>query len=86
MKNSKQRVRALYSKYNMEIARNPITSEGWSVYLDTDKQIPELEELQNENSLHVQMEVIHFAPGFIRYRIICPVDWFDLSGLKETEN
>lgn len=95
---SRKRIRDLYDFYNMKIARNPVTNQAWGIYLDTSESIPELDAYQVEidktytyrvkadktyTYQSIQMQTEYFAPGFIRYTIICPKTWFDLAGWKD---
>lgn len=71
------------SKYNMEIARHPITRQAWSVYVDSDNAIAELDAMLGERQTgHAAVVTRELFAGTYRYRIVCPTDWFDLYGWK----
>lgn len=82
----KATAKRLAEKYNMEILRNPITSEAWGVIVETDELIPELdayadaalETYMGDNTAIVERT---YAVTYT-YKIICPTRWFDLWGWR----
>ena len=77
---------ALADRYGMSILRDPITREAWGLMLETDQDIPELDALAadiwGECCVAVTKEYGTYAAahGTHLYKVICPVEWFDLWG------
>ncbi len=80
---TKTEAKALQAKYNMEILRNPITSEAWALGLSSQKYIPELDDLaatSPDSLCPCAVTADYSSPGYTYYRVICPTSWFDLYG------
>lgn len=81
---TRNEVKALAEKYNMEILRNPITREAHSVMCDSEELIPELDALAEQTAADgvLPCGVMRENMGdlFYRYTIVCPTSWFDLWG------
>lgn len=72
----------LQRKYNMEITRNPVTSEAWALTVNSDDLIPELDDLADgapDIALPCAMTRVLYGDTY-RYQLACPMSWFDLWG------
>lgn len=77
---SKKAIRKIANKYGMQILRNPVTDEGRGLWIRTETEIPELEELADRiEPDKVQITRECMGP-VIEYKVITPTNWFDLWG------
>lgn len=84
----KAELKAIADRYNMGIIRQEITSLGIGLYLETEKDIPELDALANAQPFEEFEGVIatkDYSPcdNIHTYRVYCPANWFDLWGWAE---
>ena len=80
----KSELKAIADKYNMEIARNPVTQEFTCLFKKTKNLIPELDEIADRIGFPMSDNVEGVRElgidGIYRYRIYPPKNWFDLWG------
>lgn len=77
----KSELKAIADKYNMQILRNPITQEAHGLTVDSEEEIPELDELA-ERIEYNPVQVIRTYDIRYHYTIEAPTSWFDLWGWK----
>lgn len=80
----KAELKAIAERYKMNFLRKEITSEAIGLYLDTEEDIPELDELLNPQSPHEAVVATkRTGSGINLYRVYCPTSWLDLWGWKD---
>lgn len=86
---TKSELIALADRHGMSILRDPITNEALGLALETEQDIPELDALAAdiwaENPVAVEKVLSPYqeAHGTHLYKVICPVEWFDLWGWSD---
>lgn len=77
----KAELKAIADRYKMNFLRKEITNEAIGLYLDTEEDIPELDELLNPQSPHEAVVATkQTVSGINLYRVYCPTSWLDLWG------
>lgn len=75
----KAELKAIADRYEMEIARHPVTNEFTCLFLKTDTLIPELDGIVERTAFdNVEGFRELGLDGIYRYRIYPPNNWFDL--------
>ncbi len=86
---TRNEAKALQAKHNMEILRNPITSEARALYLEAEQPISELDDLADISRrsngcapcyMEANYEVYNATGSGVTYKLSCPTTWFDLWG------
>lgn len=86
---TRNEAKALQEKHNMEILRDPITSEARALYLETARPISELDDLADISRrsngcapccMDANYEVYNATGSGVTYKLSCPTTWFDLWG------
>lgn len=78
---TKEKAKEIAEKYQMEIMRNPVTSEAWGLWVDSDSLIAELDALTECNEKNWACTRETMADEY-RYKLILPANWFDLWGWR----
>lgn len=79
----------LAGRYGMSVMRDPITRQAYGLQLETDQDIPELDEVAEDSYLTSGIIVIKEhgayaeAHGTHLYKVICQTEWFDLLGFSD---
>lgn len=77
----KAELKAIAERYGMGILREEITNKSIGLYLETEEDIPELDELLNPQSPHEAVVATKLpAGGTNLYHVYCPTSWLDLRG------
>ena len=86
---TRNEAKALQEKYNMDILRDPITSEARALYLEAEQTISELDDLADISRrsngcapcyMEANYEVYNATGSGVTYKLSCPTTWFDLWG------
>ena len=80
----KSDLKAIADRYSMGVLREEITDKAIGLYLETEEDIPDLDELLNPQSPHESVVATKLAAGGTNlYHVYCPTSWFDLGGWKD---
>lgn len=80
---TKDELKTLQERYNMEFIRDSVTREGSGIFLVSDQLIPELDAIvENEEAPHPGMVAgtRELLVNKYHYKIYCPKTWIDLWG------
>lgn len=92
---TRNEAKALQAKHNMEILRDPITSEARALYLEAEQPISELDDLADISRrsngcapccMEANYEVYNATGSGVTYKLSCPTTWFDLWGWVDEQS
>lgn len=80
----KAELKAIAERYGMGFLREELTDKALGLYLETEEDIPELDELLNPQSPHEAVVATKLTIGGTNlYHVYCPTSWLDLWGWKD---
>ena len=77
---TKETLKAIAMRYGMDLARHPMTGQATMLCCDSDKAIPELDDMAADTDYTNTPVIAEEVAGMWRYRIIIPPGWADLYG------